>query len=150
MTMTASDTIFGPSDLALELARSQVGIAAMRRRTNARQQASAGEREQAKMLRDYFVLQLQSRRGLRQISDDEVPRPEIRKLLQDTFARYVDESMPEKDARSLEEIIPLLERFISANLSAQDAAELLRRLNAVAPTPAIPTYDVAKIANNRK
>jgi hypothetical protein len=146
---TVPDTFYAPSDLALDLARSQIGIAAMRRRS-AHEQPSSAERDQAKTLRDYFILQLESRRGPRQISDDEVPRPEIRKLLQDTFARYVDDFLPNNDVESMEQIIPLLERFMSGTLTAKDAADLLRRLNSVTPTPTIPTYDLSSFSTRRK
>ncbi len=138
------------TELAVRLAKSRVGLAALKRK-HSDEAIDDEDISHASVLRDYYKQSLQARERV-PLDEDVVPRAEVRQILQTVLSTYECAPRQIVDEENVRLLVGYLERFVSSNLTADDATELIALLNRLnRPMPA-PLYnpDTLETANHSK
>ncbi len=129
-------------DLAIRLAQSRVGLAALRLK-HVEVQGNDDDIAHAALLREYYSTQLLASEPAT-LNEETIPREDIRNILQSVISEYDSAPSPVEEPARIEKIIALLDRLISRIITVDDAARLLELLNRNGP-PVTTTYAIDEL-----
>lgn len=118
-------------DLAIRLAQSRVGLAALRLK-HAKEQGNDDDIAHAALLREYYSTQLLASEPAT-LNAETIPREDIRNILQSVIANYDSAPSPVEEPARIAKMIALLDQLISRNITSADAAGLIELLNRASP-----------------
>jgi len=123
----------GAEDLALLIASSRVGVAALQRKYAENATWNGDTSQAARVLRDHYRMQFELANAPREITAEDVPDDGIRGVLRSIYRNGIPAVKPALPPPSMSEFLILLERVIDSTLTPEEADKLIDHLNTLSP-----------------